>query len=35
MPSPINPIHTNASTNANANTNALINSGAKNEVKDT
>ncbi|GAA7819818.1 flagellar hook-length control protein FliK [Helicobacter pylori] len=30
MPSPINPIH----TNANANTNAL-NSGAKNEVKDT
>ncbi|RVY70831.1 flagellar hook-length control protein FliK [Helicobacter pylori] len=27
MPSPINPIHTNA--------NALINSGAKNEVKDT
>ncbi len=31
MPSPINPIH----TNANANTNALINSGAKNEVKDT
>ncbi|UOR82393.1 flagellar hook-length control protein FliK [Helicobacter pylori] len=31
MPSPINPIHTNASTN----TNALINSGAKNEVKDT
>lgn len=31
MPSPINPIHTNASTNANA----LINSGAKNEVKDT
>ncbi len=27
MPSPINPIH----TNANANTNALINSGAKNE----
>ncbi|GAA8924200.1 flagellar hook-length control protein FliK [Helicobacter pylori] len=27
MPSPINPIHTNASTN----TNALINSGAKNE----
>ncbi|WP_120806223.1 flagellar hook-length control protein FliK [Helicobacter pylori] len=27
MPSPINPIHTNASTNANA----LINSGAKNE----
>ncbi|GAA6855904.1 flagellar hook-length control protein FliK [Helicobacter pylori] len=34
MPSPINPIHTNA--NANANTSALIkNSGAKNEVKDT
>ncbi|GAA8031275.1 flagellar hook-length control protein FliK [Helicobacter pylori] len=31
MPSPINPIH----TNANANTNALINNGAKNEVKDT
>ncbi|GAA9143448.1 flagellar hook-length control protein FliK [Helicobacter pylori] len=31
MPSPINPIHTNASTNANAS----INSGAKNEVKDT
>ncbi|MFT2659402.1 flagellar hook-length control protein FliK [Helicobacter pylori] len=31
MPSPINPIH----TNANASTNALINSGAKNEVKDT
>ncbi|GAA9651016.1 flagellar hook-length control protein FliK [Helicobacter pylori] len=30
MPSPINPIHTNASTNANA-----LNSGAKNEVKDT
>ncbi len=29
MPSPINPIHTNA------NANALINSGAKNEVKDT
>lgn len=28
MPSPINPIHTNA------NTNALINSGAKNEVKE-
>ncbi|EEC24479.1 hypothetical protein HPB128_175g12 [Helicobacter pylori B128] len=27
MPSPINPIH----TNANANANALINSGAKNE----
>ncbi len=31
MPSPINPIHTNASTNAST----LINSGAKNEVKDT
>ncbi len=31
MPSPINPIHTNASANANAS----INSGAKNEVKDT
>ncbi|GAA9891799.1 flagellar hook-length control protein FliK [Helicobacter pylori] len=31
MPSPINPIH----TNANANANALINSGAKNGVKDT
>ncbi len=30
MPSPINPIHTNASTNANA-----LNSGAKNGVKDT
>ncbi len=30
MPSPVNPIHTNASTNANA-----LNSGAKNEVKDT
>ncbi|MGL2641298.1 flagellar hook-length control protein FliK [Helicobacter pylori] len=29
MPSPINPIHTNASANANA-----LNSGAKNEVKD-
>ncbi|WP_231203329.1 flagellar hook-length control protein FliK [Helicobacter pylori] len=29
MPSPINPIHTNASANAS------INSGAKNEVKDT
>ncbi|GAA9914627.1 flagellar hook-length control protein FliK [Helicobacter pylori] len=29
MPSPINPIHTNA------NANALINNGAKNEVKDT
>ncbi len=31
MPSPINPIHTNASTNAST----LINNGAKNEVKDT
>ncbi len=31
MPSPLNPIHTNASANANA----LINSGAKNEVKGT
>ncbi len=30
MPSPINPIRTNASANANA-----LNSGAKNEVKDT
>ncbi|GAA8786439.1 flagellar hook-length control protein FliK [Helicobacter pylori] len=30
MPSPINPIHTNASTNAST----LINSGAKNEVKE-
>ncbi len=30
MPSPINPIHTNASANANT-----LNSGAKNEVKDT
>ncbi|GAA8925693.1 flagellar hook-length control protein FliK [Helicobacter pylori] len=30
MPSPINPIHTNASANANA-----LNSGAKNGVKDT
>ncbi|MCQ2646334.1 flagellar hook-length control protein FliK [Helicobacter pylori] len=30
MPSPVNPIHTNASTNASA-----LNSGAKNEVKDT
>ncbi|GAA7376665.1 flagellar hook-length control protein FliK [Helicobacter pylori] len=30
MPSPVNPIHTNASANANA-----LNSGAKNEVKDT
>ncbi|WQY62830.1 flagellar hook-length control protein FliK [Helicobacter pylori] len=29
MPSPINPIHTNASTNTNA-----LNGGAKNEVKD-
>ncbi|PDX13923.1 flagellar hook-length control protein FliK [Helicobacter pylori] len=29
MPSPINPIHTNANANANA-----LNSGAKNEVKD-
>ncbi|RVY90367.1 flagellar hook-length control protein FliK [Helicobacter pylori] len=29
MPSPINPIHTNASTNANA-----LNNGAKNEVKE-
>lgn len=35
MPSPINPIHTNASANANANASTLINSGAKNEVKDT
>ncbi|WQV85197.1 flagellar hook-length control protein FliK [Helicobacter pylori] len=34
MPSPINPIHTNANANASANANAL-NSGAKNEVKDT
>ncbi|MFP6234462.1 flagellar hook-length control protein FliK [Helicobacter pylori] len=34
MPSPVNPIHTNASTNANANASTLINSGAKNEVKD-
>ncbi|GAA7015676.1 flagellar hook-length control protein FliK [Helicobacter pylori] len=34
MPSPINPIHTNASANANANASTLINSGAKNEVKD-
>ncbi len=33
MPSPINPIHTNASANANANTSAL-NSGAKNGVKE-
>ncbi|MGL2770326.1 flagellar hook-length control protein FliK [Helicobacter pylori] len=31
MPSPINPIH----TNANANASTLINSRAKNEVKDT
>ncbi|GAA7412675.1 flagellar hook-length control protein FliK [Helicobacter pylori] len=31
MPSPINPIHTNASANANANASTLINSGAKNE----
>ncbi len=31
MPSPVNPIHTNASANAST----LINSGAKNEVKDT
>ncbi|WRD51232.1 flagellar hook-length control protein FliK [Helicobacter pylori] len=30
MPSPVNPIHTNASANASA-----LNSGAKNEVKDT
>ncbi|MFP6092461.1 flagellar hook-length control protein FliK [Helicobacter pylori] len=30
MPSPVNPIH----TNANANASTLINSGAKNEVKD-
>ncbi|GHQ23738.1 flagellar hook-length control protein FliK [Helicobacter pylori] len=30
MPSPINPIHTNANANANA-----LNSGAKNEIKDT
>lgn len=30
MPSPVNPIHTNASANAST----LINSGAKNEVKD-
>ncbi|GAA8845628.1 flagellar hook-length control protein FliK [Helicobacter pylori] len=35
MPSPVNPIHTNASANANANASTLINSGAKNEVKDT
>ncbi len=31
MPSPIDPIHTNANANASANANALINSGAKNE----
>ncbi|GAA8802159.1 flagellar hook-length control protein FliK [Helicobacter pylori] len=31
MPSPINPIHTNANANANANASTLINSGAKNE----
>ncbi|GAA6880808.1 flagellar hook-length control protein FliK [Helicobacter pylori] len=35
MPSPINPIHTNANANANANASTLINSGAKNEVRDT
>ncbi|GAA7651573.1 flagellar hook-length control protein FliK [Helicobacter pylori] len=35
MPSPINPIHTNANANANANASTLINNGAKNEVKDT
>ncbi len=35
MLSPINPIHTNASANANANASTLINSGAKNEVKET
>ncbi|GAA9577435.1 flagellar hook-length control protein FliK [Helicobacter pylori] len=35
MPSFVNPIHTNASANANANASTLINSGAKNEVKDT
>ncbi|WP_154506957.1 flagellar hook-length control protein FliK [Helicobacter pylori] len=34
MPSPVNPIHTNASANANANASTLINSGAKNEVKE-
>ncbi|GAA8870272.1 flagellar hook-length control protein FliK [Helicobacter pylori] len=34
MPSPINPIHTNASANANANASTLINNGAKNEVKE-
>ncbi|GAA6925210.1 flagellar hook-length control protein FliK [Helicobacter pylori] len=33
MPSFVNPIHTNANANANAST--LINSGAKNEIKDT
>ncbi|KNE12212.1 flagellar hook-length control protein [Helicobacter pylori] len=32
MPSPVNPIHTNASANASA---LIKNSGAKNEVKDT
>ncbi|GAA9935796.1 flagellar hook-length control protein FliK [Helicobacter pylori] len=32
MPSPINPIHTNANASANA---SALNSGAKNEVKDT
>lgn len=31
MPSPINPIHTNASANANANASTSINNGAKNE----
>ncbi|GHP91905.1 flagellar hook-length control protein FliK [Helicobacter pylori] len=35
MPSFVNPIHTNASANANANASTLINSGAKNGVKDT
>ncbi|GHQ99766.1 flagellar hook-length control protein FliK [Helicobacter pylori] len=35
MPSFVNPIHTNASANANANASTLINSGAKNEIKDT
>ncbi len=35
MPSFVNPIHTNTSANANANASTLINSGAKNEVKDT
>ncbi len=34
MPSFVNPIHTNASANANANASTLINSGAKNEVKE-